>query len=113
VVKASAGATEHSKIAQVTNLVREIKNLKDKGFWVFGAEGDAGQNLYSLDFRGENLAFVMGSEGRGMRRLVRESCDHLIAIPMRGKIDSFNASAAAAIIMSEISRQRLLEGPSK
>ncbi len=113
VVKASAGATEHCKIAQVTNLVREIKNLKDKGFWIFGAEGDGGQDLYSLDFKGENLSFVMGSEGKGMRRLVRESCDHLIAIPMRGKIDSFNASAAAAIIMSEISRQRLLEGSSK
>ena len=107
-VRASAGAVEYIKIARVTNIVRTIEELKKEGIWVIGAEGDSGQNLYSIDISG-GYAVVMGSEGRGMRRLVKESCDQLVSIPMnpvKGGVDSYNVSVATGIILSEINRQR-------
>ena len=105
-VKASSGATEHIPIVQITNISTTLKELKDHGFWVVGAAGGTAQNLYLYDFKGNNYVLVLGSEGKGIRRLVRENCDHLISIPMLGKIDSFNVSVAGAIFMSEIMRQR-------
>ncbi|MBT3182093.1 MAG: 23S rRNA (guanosine(2251)-2'-O)-methyltransferase RlmB [Deltaproteobacteria bacterium] len=105
-VKASAGATEYMPVAKITNVVREMNNLKERGYWIGGASGDGGEELYHHDYKEENTVIVLGSEGSGMRRLVREKCDYLISIPMTGKIDSYNASVAAAIIISEISRQR-------
>jgi 23S rRNA (guanosine2251-2'-O)-methyltransferase len=104
--KVSSGATEHLPIVQVTNIVSTIKELKEAGFWVAGAAGEGSQNLYLFDFTGNNYVLVLGSEGKGIRRLVRENCDHLVSIPMMGKIESFNVSVAGAIFMSEVMRQR-------
>ncbi|MFH1652668.1 MAG: 23S rRNA (guanosine(2251)-2'-O)-methyltransferase RlmB [Pseudomonadota bacterium] len=104
--RASAGATEYIDIVQVTNLNRAIEMLKKENFWVVGADSE-GENLYSYDFGSRNHLLVLGSEGKGLRRLVRENCDHILSIPMRGCIGSFNVSVAGAIFMSEITRQKL------
>ncbi|MFH1873913.1 MAG: 23S rRNA (guanosine(2251)-2'-O)-methyltransferase RlmB [Pseudomonadota bacterium] len=109
VVKASAGATEYLNIVEVTNLVTTLNDLKNEGFWVAGAAGEGSQNLYEFDFTGQNQVLVLGSEGKGLRRLVRESCDHLLYIPMLGQIESYNVSVAGAIIMAEAMRQKLLK----
>lgn len=103
--RASAGAAEYLPIVQVTNLVNLIKLLKEKEFWVAGADGDSDKSLYEFDARGR-LALVMGSEGKGMRPLVREHCDLVLKIPMTGIIGSFNVSVAGAIFLSEFYRQR-------
>jgi 23S rRNA (guanosine2251-2'-O)-methyltransferase len=108
VVKTSAGATEYMRIACVTNLARAIDLLKQKGFWVCGAEGDGGQSIYLFDFKRNNYAIVIGSEGEGMRRLVREKCDCLFSIPMAGRVGSYNASVAGALVMGELARARWL-----
>lgn len=113
VVKASAGATEYLHMAQVTNLARTIVYIKEEGFWVSGADGASHDMLYSHDFKGYNTAIVLGSEGSGMRRLVKERCDHLLAIPMEGSIESYNVSIAGAIFMGEVARQRWLSLPAK
>lgn len=105
--RASAGAVEYIPIARVTNVTRTLKLLKKEGVWVVGAEG-GGKNLYSYVFSG-SYALVVGSEGRGMRRLVREECDELLSIPMRpegGGVNSYNVSVAAGIFLSEVGRQR-------
>lgn len=105
VAKTSAGAVEYVRVARVTNLVPLIGELKDRGLWVVGVEGGTG-NLYSdIDLK-VPLAVVLGSEGKGVRRLVREKCDATISIPMRGKINSLNVSVAAGIVLFEIVRQR-------
>lgn len=106
--RASAGAAEYLPIVQVINLVQLIKVLKEKEFWVAGADGDADQSLYDCDARGR-MALVMGSEGKGMRPLVREHCDLILKIPMSGVIGSFNVSVAGAIFLSEFHRQRHIE----
>lgn len=106
VVKAAAGATEYLSISQVTNIVREIEKMKERGFWITGADGSSGDSIYLHDFAKENTVLVLGSEGKGMRRLVKEKCDFLLSVPMRGLVQSYNISAAAAIIMAEIARQR-------
>lgn len=103
--KASAGATEYIKVAKVTNLSRCIDDLKQAGVWVCGTDAAGEHELYSADLTGP-LAIVIGSEGEGMSRLVRESCDFLVRIPMRGKINSLNASVAAGVLMYEAVRQR-------
>ena len=103
--KASAGAAEHMKIARVPNIPSVLKELKDEGVWVYGAAAGGSSELWSTDFTG-SCAIVIGSEGDGMGRLVRESCDFIVSIPMAGKINSLNASAAASIIMYEVLRQR-------
>lgn len=106
VVKASAGATEYARIVYVTNLVRALSLLKEKKYWIIGADGGASSAIYEAKFEGDNVALVLGSEGKGMRRLVRESCDFLYKIPMVGKISSFNVSVAGAIFMWEVARSR-------
>ena len=105
-VKASAGATEYLPIAQVTNLVRTVQYLKELGMWVAGAEASGDKSLYDHDFAGHHVVLVMGSEGAGIRRLLKENCDHLLSIPMEGHITSYNVSAAGALLLGEIARQR-------
>lgn len=104
--RAAAGATEYLSIAMVTNMSQALKDLKESGFWVVGAEGDTQAILYEYVFTDRPHAIVMGSEGRGIRRLVRENCDTLLAIPMYGKIGSYNVSVAGAVFMGEVMRQR-------
>ena len=103
--KASAGAAEHVAIARVPNLPSVIRELKDKGLWIYGTAADGTSGLWDTDFSGP-LALVIGSEGDGMGRLVKESCDYIVSLPMKGQVSSLNASAAAAITMYEILRQR-------
>jgi 23S rRNA (guanosine2251-2'-O)-methyltransferase len=103
--KTSAGASMYVPVARVPNLTAAIKELKDEGLWVFGADA-SGEGLWSVDLKGP-LALVIGSEGDGIGRLIRENCDRLVSIPMRGKISSLNASAAAAVLLYEALRQRL------
>jgi 23S rRNA (guanosine2251-2'-O)-methyltransferase len=105
VVKASAGATAHVSIAMVTNLVNAISTLKDEGVWVAAIEADASQSIYNTDFKSDT-AVVIGSEGAGIRRLVKKTCDFSVAIPMSGKVNSLNAAQAGAVTMFEILRQR-------
>ena len=104
--KTSAGAVAHVPVARVPNLPALLKELKEKGVWVFGAAADGTTTLYDADLKGP-AAIVIGSEGDGMGRLVAESCDFLVSIPMRGKLNSLNASAAAAILLYEAVRQRM------
>lgn len=103
--KSSAGAVEHMAIARVPNIPAAMKELKDRGVWIYGTAADGENQLWSTDLKG-SIALVIGSEGDGMGRLVRESCDFIISLPMRGKLNSLNASTAAAITMYEILRQR-------
>lgn len=104
VVKVSAGAVEFMPVARVTNLNRTIDELKDKGVWVCAADM-GGENLYSLNMKGP-LAIVIGSEGDGVSRLTLDKCDFVASIPLKGEIESLNASVAAAIVMYEAVRQR-------
>ncbi len=103
--KASAGAAEHMAIARVPNIPAVIKELKEKGLWVYGAAAGGSNDLWKTDFTG-SMALVIGSEGDGIGRLVRDNCDFIVNIPMVGKINSLNASAAASVIMYEVLRQR-------
>ena len=103
--KASAGAAEHMAIARVPNLPAVIRELKERGLWIYGTAADGQSDLWHTDFTGP-LALVIGSEGDGMGRLVAESCDFIVSLPMKGRVSSLNASAAAAITMYEILRQR-------
>lgn len=105
VEKVSAGAVEHVKIARVTNIVRTLKALKKEGLWIAGAEEDGMESIYDVDLN-IDIALVIGSEGYGIRPLVKKECDFHLKIPMRGKINSLNASVAAALLMYEVSRQR-------
>lgn len=103
--KASAGAAEHMALARVPNLPAAIKELKDRGVWVYGTAATGQNDLWHTDLSGA-VALVIGSEGDGMGRLVSESCDFIIRLPMRGQVSSLNASTAAAITMYEVLRQR-------
>ena len=94
-------------MARVANIPAAIQSLKDRGVWVYGTAADAEMDLWHTDFSGA-VALVIGSEGDGMGRLVRESCDVIISLPMKGKLNSLNASAAAAITMYEVLRQRTI-----
>ena len=104
--KASAGAAEQSRIARVANIPAALKELKERGLWVYGTAADGASDLWHTDFSGP-VALVIGSEGDGMGRLVRECCDFIVSLPMKGQISSLNASNAAAITMYEILRQRM------
>lgn len=104
--KASAGAMEYMKIARVSNLAAAIQTLKDHGVWVYGTAADGAAPLYQTDLIGP-AAIVIGSEGEGMGRLVKESCDFMVSIPMKGHINSLNASNACAILLYEAVRQRI------
>lgn len=103
--KASAGSLEHTRVAVVTNLVHAITELKKDGLWVAGADRTGAHELFKTDLTGP-MALVIGSEGKGLRPLVKKFCDFVVAIPQTGPIGSLNASVAAAIIMYEIFRQR-------
>lgn len=105
VVKTSAGATEHLKIAKVKNLNRLIEQLKENNIWVVGASGDAKIDYTDWDWT-QSSALIMGSEGKGLHRLVAENCDVLVKIPMYGKIESLNVSVATGVILFEAVRQR-------
>ena len=108
VIKASAGAANSVLISRVVNIVNEIRNLKKRGFWIVGAEVDSSSPVYDQDFSRLDLALVIGGEGRGLKRLVKEECDFLVNIPNEAGINSLNASVAAGIIIYEITRQREL-----
>ncbi len=105
VARASAGALNYTPVAKVTNLSRTIKELKEKGMWFVCADMD-GTRMYDLDLTGP-IGLVVGSEGEGVGRLVKENCDMTAAIPMKGDIDSLNASVAAGVLAYEIVRQRI------
>ncbi len=102
--KASAGAVEYMPVARVGNLASTLDELKEKGIWVYSADMD-GKNWCETDFAG-GVALVVGSEGNGVSRLIREKSDFIVSLPMKGKITSLNASVAAGILMYEVSRQR-------
>ncbi len=105
VVEVSAGAAEHLKVARVTNLARTMDSLKEKGIWLVGAEGGEKELWTDFDYT-VPVGIVLGSEGRGMRRLVREKCDKVLSIPLFGRVNSLNVSAAAAVFFFEVARQR-------
>ena len=102
--KTSAGAVEYTGVAKVTNIADTIDKLKKKGLWIAAADMD-GESMYKTDLKGA-LGIVVGSEGSGVSRLVKEKCDFIISIPMYGEINSLNASVAAGVVMYEAVRQR-------
>lgn len=103
--KTSAGAAEHMPVARVSNLTAALQSLKQHGLWIYGAEAGGSSPLWKTDLRGP-VCLVLGSEGAGMSRLVRENCDLILSIPLQGKVNSLNVAAAAAVLMYEIVRQR-------
>jgi len=103
--KTSAGAVEHMAVARVSNLTAAIKELKERGLWVYGTAANAPAGMWDTNLTGP-VCIVIGSEGDGMGRLVAENCDVLVSIPMHGRVNSLNASAAASILMYEVLRQR-------
>ena len=105
VEKTSAGAVSYLPVARVPNIPALLRNLKERGLWIYGADAAGESAIYDTDLRCP-AALVIGSEGAGMSRLTRESCDFLLSIPMRGRISSLNASAAAAVLLYEALRQR-------
>ena len=105
VSRASAGAVEHLAVARVTNLANYLRDAKQAGAWVYGAEAGA-ERLYTQPDYSGRLVFVLGSEGKGLRPRVRDSCDALVSLPVRGRIASLNVSAAAAALLYEVVRQR-------
>ena len=104
VAKSSAGALMHQRIAKVTNLATTVDELKERGLWIYGADMD-GEAYYKTDMKGA-VALVLGSEGFGISRLVKEKCDFIVSIPLYGRVNSLNVSCAAAVILTEIARQR-------
>lgn len=109
--KASAGAIAHVKIAEVVNIARAIEELKEAGVWTVGLAGEGSQAYDAIDYT-LPTAIVLGAEGTGLRRLVRERCDHLAAIPLEGHVGSLNVSVAAGIALFEVVRQRRQKAPS-
>lgn len=107
VVKTSAGATEHVKIAQVNNLAQTIDELKENGFWIVGSYLEGAKEYTKVDYK-MPVAVVVGNEEKGIRKLTADKCDHLIKIPMKGKIQSLNVSVATGVLLFEILRQRSL-----
>ena len=105
VARASAGAIEHLPIAVVTNLARYLEEVKGPELWVYGAAGEAGASMWDADLTG-GVALVLGAEGKGLRPLVRRTCDALVSIPLAGQVESLNVSVAAAVLLFEARRQR-------
>lgn len=105
VAKTSAGALEYTPVARVSNLAQTIEKLKEQGIWFYATHQDATQSYTEVDLKG-GIGIVIGSEGNGVSRIVAEKCDFLISIPMKGEINSLNASVAAGVIMYEALRQR-------
>ncbi len=110
VVSASAGATEHIWLAEVSNLVQSLKKLKQAGVWLAGIEKTTNAQPYHQTELSGPIALVIGSEGRGLSRLVKETCDFLVKLPMRGRIESLNASVACGLILYEVWRARAFQG---
>ncbi len=104
--KASAGAAEHIPVARVANMAAALRELKEKGLWIYGTAADGALPLWETDFSGP-VCLVIGSEGEGMSRVVSEECDFRVSIPMRGRVSSLNASASAAVVMYEVLRRRM------
>lgn len=109
VSKSSAGAIEYVPIARVTNLSQGVERLKEEGFWVIGTDASAQTDYRKADYTGKSL-LVVGNEGKGLSRLIKERCDFLVKIPMMGRISSLNVSVAAALLMYEGMRQRTVTG---
>ncbi|MBA4536996.1 23S rRNA (guanosine(2251)-2'-O)-methyltransferase RlmB [Bacillus aquiflavi] len=105
VAKTSTGAIEHIPVVRVTNMARTIEELKERGIWIVGTDAKGSEDYRTLDFH-LPLGLVIGSEGKGMGRLIREKCDFLVHLPMSGHVTSLNASVAAAVLMYEVYRQR-------
>jgi 23S rRNA (guanosine2251-2'-O)-methyltransferase len=105
VCRSSAGAVEHVPVAVVQNLARYLSEVKGPDLWVYGAAGEAGKPMWETDLTG-GAAFVFGAEGRGLRPLVRRTCDELVSIPLAGSVESLNVSVAAAVLLYEARRQR-------
>ncbi|WP_054261825.1 23S rRNA (guanosine(2251)-2'-O)-methyltransferase RlmB [Propionispora sp. 2/2-37] len=105
VARTSAGAVEYVPVARIGNIGQTIERLKKIGFWIVGADMEGEKNYYEADLSGP-LAIIIGSEGKGLGRLVKEQCDFLVRIPMRGQINSLNASVACSLLMYEVLRQR-------
>ncbi len=105
VLKTSVGSVHHIPVCQVTNLHQTISELKKQGFWIVGTDMTNSQDYRDIDYRGK-IALIIGNEGSGMSRLVRESCDFIARIPMYGKVNSLNASVAAGIMIYEVIRQK-------
>ncbi len=103
--KVASGAAEQVPLVVVTNLARTMRDLQEKGVWVYGTAGEATQSLYDIDYRGP-VALVMGAEGKGMRRMTRETCDELVSIPLSGSVSSLNVSVASGVCLFEVVRQR-------
>ena len=107
VCKVASGAAETVQVYQVTNLARTLRWLKGEGLWIMGAAGETAQTIYSTDFS-VPMALVVGTEGKGLRRLTKEQCDVLVSVPMLGKVESLNLSVATGVLLYEAVRQRLL-----
>ena len=107
VAKTSAGASAHFPIAKVTNIAATIEELKEKGVWIVGTDANAQKSFTDVDYS-VPVAIVIGNEGKGIRRLVKEKCDFLVRIPMTGAFNSLNASVAGALMMYEVFRKRTL-----
>ncbi|MDR2014438.1 MAG: 23S rRNA (guanosine(2251)-2'-O)-methyltransferase RlmB [Azoarcus sp.] len=105
VIKVASGAADTVPYIMVTNLARSLRELQERGVWVLGAAGEAEKDLYAVDQKG-SLAWVLGAEGAGLRRLTRETCDDLARIPMHGSVESLNVSVASGICLFEARRQR-------
>ncbi|MBZ5514251.1 MAG: 23S rRNA (guanosine(2251)-2'-O)-methyltransferase RlmB [Acidobacteriia bacterium] len=110
VAHAAAGALEHTKVARVTNLARSLLELKERGLWIYGFEASAPKSYLALDYSGA-CALVLGGEGSGLHRLVREACDLVAQIPLYGPVQSLNVSVAAAVVLYEAARQRAAASP--
>lgn len=113
VAKSSAGASEHVKIARVTNIVRSLERLKEENVWVIGLDERGTMDYTDFDFRTTDCVLVLGAEGAGLHDLVRKTCDHLLRIPMAGSVSSLNVSVAGAVVMYEAMRQRRTAAPPK
>ena len=112
VVKSSAGAANHLQIYRVTNIVRALAELKERGCWIVGLDAEASESIYDREYP-PTLAVVLGSEGKGMRPIIRRECDFLAVIPMMGKIGSLNVSVAGAVFLYELARQARAAGQPK
>lgn len=111
VAKSSAGASEHVRIARVTNLNRALEAMKKRGIWIVGLDERGAPDYTDFDFAGGDCCLVLGSEGGGLHELVKRTCDHLLRIPMAGSVSSLNVSVAGAVVMYEALRQRRAAGP--
>lgn len=109
VAKTSAGAVEYVPVARIGNIAQTLEQLKKAGLWIVGADMDGDKNYYEADLTGP-IVVVVGSEGRGMGRLTKEQCDFVVRIPMRGEINSLNASVACSLMLYEVLRQREMKG---